>query len=222
MTDAAAADLPHLLSHERVLHTIAEELTGRFAGVYSPETVERYVFESYGLLAATATVPNHLAPLTKKFAADRLVAAAQTQGAFVKDVPEVLFVCVHNAGRSQMAAALLDHYAAGKVHVRSAGSAPGDQVNPAVVEAMAEVGLDLSKEFPKPLTDDVVQAADVVITMGCGDACPVYLGKRYLDWELDDPAGKPLEEIRPIRDEIDRRVQGLLAELVDPAPSAAR
>ncbi|MGZ4665370.1 MAG: arsenate reductase ArsC [Frankiaceae bacterium] len=120
-----------------------------------------------------------------------------------------------------MAAALLDHYAAGRVHVRSAGSTPGDQVNPAVIEAMAEVGLDLSKEFPKPLTDDVVQAADVVITMGCGDACPIYLGKRYLDWELDDPAGKPLEEIRPIRDEIDRRVQELLAELVAPAPGAA-
>jgi len=221
MTDAAA-DLPHLLSHERVLHTVADELSGRFTGVFSPETVERYVFESYGLLAVTATVPNHLATLTKRFAADRLVAAAQIQGAIVKDVPEVLFVCVHNAGRSQMAAALLDHYAAGKVHVRSAGSAPGEHVNPAVVEAMAEVGLDLSKEFPKPLTDDVVQAADVVITMGCGDACPVYLGKRYLDWELDDPAGKPVEDVRPIRDEIDRRVQGLLAELMDPAPSTAR
>ena len=133
----------------------------------------------------------------------------------MKDVPEVLFVCVHNAGRSQMAAALLDHHAAGKVHAWSAGSAPGEQVNPAVVKAMAEIGLDLSQEFPKPLTDDVVQAADVVITMGCGDACPVYLGKRYLDWELDDPAGKPLQEVRPIRDEIDRRVQKLLAELVD-------
>jgi protein-tyrosine-phosphatase len=221
MTDAAA-DLPRLLSHERVLHTVADELSGRFTGVFSPETVERYVFESYGLLAVTATVPNHLATLTKRFAADRLVAAAQIQGAIVKDVPEVLFVCVHNAGRSQMAAALLDHYAAGKVHVRSAGSSPGEHVNPAVVEAMAEVGLDLSKEFPKPLTDDVVQAADVVITMGCGDACPVYLGKRYLDWELDDPAGKPVEDVRPIRDEIDRRVQGLLAELMDPAPSTAR
>jgi arsenate reductase len=166
------------------------------------------------LLAATATVPHHLAALPKRFAADRLVAVGQSQGALVKDVPEVLFVCVHNAGRSQMAAALLDHYSAGRVQVRSAGSAPGEQVNPAVVEAMAEVGLDLSQEFPKPLTDDVVQAADVVITMGCGDACPVYLGKRYLDWELDDPAGKPLQEIRPIRDEIDRRVHGLLAELV--------
>ncbi|HVF76381.1 MAG TPA: arsenate reductase ArsC [Acidimicrobiales bacterium] len=127
--------------------------------------------------------------------------------------PEVLFVCVHNAGRSQMAAALLDHHAGGSVVVRSAGSAPADTVNPAVVEVMAEVGLDLSKEFPKPLTDDAVRAADVVITMGCGDACPFYPGKRYLDWQLDDPAGRPAEAVRAIRDEIDRRVRSLLDEL---------
>ena len=132
----------------------------------------------------------------------------------MSDVPEVLFVCIHNAGRSQMAAALLDHHAQGRVRVRSAGSAPADQVNPAVVEALAEVGLDISKEFPKPLTDDAVQAADAVISMGCGDACPFYPGKRYLDWKLDDPAGRPIEEVRPIRDEIDRRVRELLAELV--------
>jgi arsenate reductase (thioredoxin) len=135
----------------------------------------------------------------------------------VKDTPEVLFVCVHNAGRSQMAAALLDRRAGGRVHVRSAGSAPADEINPSVAAAMAEVGLDLSREFPKPLTDDVVRAADVVVTMGCGDACPVYPGKRYLDWELDDPAGLGLEEVRAIRDEIDRRVQELLAELVGSA-----
>jgi arsenate reductase (thioredoxin) len=131
----------------------------------------------------------------------------------MKPVPEVLFVCVHNAGRSQMAAALLSDRAQGRVHVRSAGSDPTDQINPAVVAAMQEVGLDLSQEFPKPLSDESVQAADVVITMGCGDACPIYPGKRYLDWELDDPAGKPLEEVRPIRDEIDRRVKILLDEL---------
>ncbi len=130
--------------------------------------------------------------------------------------PEVLFVCVHNAGRSQMAAALLDHRAAGQVRVRSAGSEPADRINPAVVEVMSELGLDISKEFPKPLTDDAVRAADVVITMGCGDACPAYPGKRYLDWELDDPAGRSIEEVRPIREEIDRRVQALLAELVGP------
>jgi arsenate reductase (thioredoxin) len=132
----------------------------------------------------------------------------------VKTAPEVLFVCVHNAGRSQMAAGLLDHHAAGAVHVRSAGSAPAHEINPAVREAMAEIGLDISREFPQPLTDDVVQAADVVITMGCGDACPIYPGKRYLDWNLEDPAGKTLEQIRPIRDDIDTRVQALLAELV--------
>ena len=129
-------------------------------------------------------------------------------------VPEVLFVCIHNAGRSQMAAGLLDDRSRGRVRVRSAGSQPADQLNPAVVAAMAEVGLDISREFPKPLTDEAVRTADVVITMGCGDACPFFPGKRYLDWELEDPAGKPLATVRRIRDEIDARVQALLAELV--------
>ncbi|WP_020393241.1 arsenate reductase ArsC [Kribbella catacumbae] len=129
-------------------------------------------------------------------------------------VPEVLFVCIHNAGRSQMAAALLDHHAAGRVVVRSAGSQPADQLNPAVVAAMAELGLDISKEFPKPLTDDAVKASDVVITMGCGDECPYYPGKQYLDWKLEDPAGQGIDAVRPIRDEIDTRVRALLAELV--------
>jgi len=129
--------------------------------------------------------------------------------------PVVLFVCVHNAGRSQMAAALLERYAEGRVDVRSAGSEPADQINPAVVEVMAEEGLDISKEFPKMLTDGVVQEADVVITMGCGDACPFYPGKRYEDWDLTDPAGKVVEEVRPIRDEIDRRVRELADELLN-------
>jgi arsenate reductase len=128
-------------------------------------------------------------------------------------IPTVLFVCVHNAGRSQMAAALLAHHARGAVKVRSAGSEPADRINPAVREVMAEIGIDLSAEQPKRLTTDAVQASDVVITMGCGDACPVFPGKRYLDWELTDPAGKSVEEIRPIRDEIDARVQALLIEL---------
>jgi arsenate reductase len=127
--------------------------------------------------------------------------------------PTVLFVCVHNAGRSQMAAALLDSHARGRVRVLSAGSAPVDEVNPAVVAAMAELGLDLSQEFPKPLTTEAVQESDVVITMGCGDACPVFPGKRYLDWQLEDPAGQGLDAVRPIRDEIDRRVRDLLADL---------
>lgn len=128
-------------------------------------------------------------------------------------IPHVLFVCTHNAGRSQMAAALLDHEAAGRVRVSSAGSQPAGQLNPAVVAAMAEIGLDISREFPKPLSAGKVQAADIVITMGCGDACPVYPGKRYLDWELPDPAGLALNEVRPIRDEIGRRVEALLAEI---------
>jgi arsenate reductase (thioredoxin) len=129
------------------------------------------------------------------------------------DIPEVLFVCTHNAGRSQMAAALLDHQAAGRVRVTSAGSQPADQLNPAVVQAMAEIGLDISREFPKPLTTDKVQAADVVITMGCGDACPIYPGKRYEDWDLPDPAGLGLAAVRPIRDAIRNRVQALVNEL---------
>ena len=131
----------------------------------------------------------------------------------MNESPTVLFVCVHNAGRSQMAAALLDRESGGRVRVMSAGSTPADEIHPGVVQAMNEVGLDLSKDFPKPLTDEAVRAADVVITMGCGDACPIYPGKRYLDWDLPDPAGKPLDEVRTIRDEIERRVLGLMAEL---------
>lgn len=147
-------------------------------------------------------------------ARERLATVAKSETPVSERVPEVLFVCVHNAGRSQMAAGLLDLRAKGSVHVRSAGSAPADSINPAVVEAMAEIGIDLAREFPKPLTDDVVRASDVVVTMGCGDACPIYPGKRYVDWELADPAGKSLDDVRAIRDEIDGRVQALLAELV--------
>ena len=190
-----------------------EDLHGEFRGIYSLETVERFVDESMDRMSGARVVD--LIPLfVHRFARERLRALAQAQGAIVRDVPEVLFVCVHNAGRSQMAAALLDHHAKGKVHVRSAGSAPGDRINPAVVAAMDEWGIDLSREFPKPLTDEFVKAADAVITMGCGDACPIYPGKRYEDWELQDPAGQPVEVVRRIRDDIDGRVQQLLADLV--------
>jgi protein-tyrosine-phosphatase len=138
------------------------------------------------------------------------------------DVPEVLFVCTHNAGRSQMAAALLNEQAAGQIRVTSAGSQPASELNPAVVQAMAEIGLDISAEFPKPLTTGKVQAADIVITMGCGDACPVYPGKQYLEWDLPDPAGLTIEQIRPIRDEISARVRTLISDLdalsVGPGP----
>jgi arsenate reductase (thioredoxin) len=140
----------------------------------------------------------------------------------VTDTPEVLFVCVHNAGRSQMAAALLDLYAAGRVTVRSAGSQPAESLDPAVVEALAELDLDVSQEYPKPLTDDVARAADVLVTMGCGDACPVYPGTRSLDWDLEDPAGQPLDRVRAIRDDIDGRVRELLTELVPDVPLPTR
>jgi arsenate reductase len=129
-------------------------------------------------------------------------------------IPEVLFVCVHNAGRSQMAAALLDHYAAGRVQVRSAGSTPSGEINPGVIAVMDEVGIDLSSEFPKPLSTEAVEAADVVVTMGCGDACPIFPGKRYIDWELPDPSGMPIEGIRPIRDRLDELVRELLGSLI--------
>ena len=186
-----------------------ESLHEEFRGIYSLETIERYVNESIDRLSG-ARVVDFIPLFVHRFAREQLRALAQAEGAIIKDVPEVLFVCVHNAGRSQMAAALLDHHAKGKVHVRSAGSAPGDRINPAV----AEWGIDLSKEFPKPLTDDFVRAADVVVTMGCGDACPIYPGKRYEDWELQDPAGQPVEVVRRIRDDIDTRVQQLLTELI--------
>ncbi|MFC5291250.1 low molecular weight phosphatase family protein [Actinokineospora guangxiensis] len=133
----------------------------------------------------------------------------------MSDTPEVLFVCVHNAGRSQMAAALLQHYALGRVAVRSAGSAPAEKVNPAAAQVLAELGLDITAEVPSKLSTADVEAADVVITMGCGDTCPVFPGKRYLDWQLDDPAGQGVDAVRPIRDDIDRRVRALLAELLD-------
>jgi protein-tyrosine-phosphatase len=187
-------------------------LTEEFAGIFSPETVEEVLHDSV-LRWRDAPIQTYVPVLAERFSRGRLKAVAQAGGQIAKEVPEVLFVCVHNAGRSQMAAALLDHHAKGRVHVRSAGSTPADEINPAVVAAMDEIGLDLSKEFPKPLTTEVVEAADVVVTMGCGDACPVFPGKRYLDWELPDPSGRSVEEVRVIRQEIDDRVRGLLTEL---------
>jgi arsenate reductase len=200
------------------LHAVARRLGAEFVGVFSPETIDRYLQESADRFA-DAPIRDYIPIMAERFARERLRALAQVEGSIVKQVPEVLFVCVHNAGRSQMAAALLDHHADGRVHVRSAGSEPANQINPAVVEALDEVGIDIGKEFPKPLTDEVVQAADVVVTMGCGDACPIYPGKRYLDWELEDPTNKPIEQVRPIRDQIDQHVRDLLAELVTEASS---
>jgi arsenate reductase (thioredoxin) len=191
----------------------AKALVAEFAGVFSEQTISRYIAESLDLLGGSR-IDVFVPVLAHRFARERLRALAQAEGAITKEQPEVLFICVHNAGRSQMAAGLVKLRSEGRVHVRSAGSAPGDEINPAVVEAMTELGVDMSEEFPKPLTDEVVRAADVVITMGCGDACPIYPGKRYEDWELDDPAGRDLEAVRRIRDEIDERVQRLVAELL--------
>ncbi|MBA3430556.1 MAG: arsenate reductase ArsC [Actinobacteria bacterium] len=199
-------------SDEMVSH-ICRQLAVEFAGTFSPETIQRFVSESFDSLNK-ARVQAFVPLFIHRFTRERLRAAGQAEGVIVKEVPEVLFVCVHNAGRSQMAAALLDRAAGGRVHVRSAGSTPANEIHAGVREVMAEIGVDMAQEFPKPLTDEVVRAADVVITMGCGDACPVYPGKKYFDWELEDPANRPMDEVRPIRDEIDRRVRGLLEELV--------
>ena len=190
----------------------AARLAEEFRGVFSEETIARYIAESLDLLG-NSRISNFVPVLAHRFARQRLRALAQVEGKMTKDAPEVLFVCVHNAGRSQMAAGLVKLRAEGRVHVRSAGSAPGDEINPAVITAMRELGVDMSEEFPKPLTDEVVRAADVVITMGCGDACPVYPGKRYEDWTLDDPAGQDIETVRRIRDDIDARVRRLIEEL---------
>ena len=191
----------------------AAALEDEFRGVFSQETIERFLADSLETLGGSRI--NVFVPvLAHRFARERLRALGQAEGTVAKELPEVLFVCVQNAGRSQMAAGLVKLRSGGRIHVRSAGSMPADQINPHAVAALAELGVDLSEEFPKPLTDEVVRAADVVITMGCGDACPIYPGKRYEDWELDDPAGQDLETVRRIRDDIDERVHRLVAELL--------
>jgi arsenate reductase (thioredoxin) len=195
------------------INQAADRLAEEFAGVFSQETIARYMAESQDLLGE-ASISVYVPVLAHRFTRERLKALAQAEGMVTKEQPEVLFVCVHNAGRSQMAAGLVKLRSQGRIHVRSAGSTPAGSVNPAAVEALEELGVDMSEEFPKPLTDEVVRAADVVITMGCGDACPIYPGKRYEDWELDDPEGQDLEAVRRIRDDIDQRVQKLVGELL--------
>ena len=193
------------------IRKLGEALADEFAGIFARETIERFITESADLLSMSK-VQNYVPVLAHRFARERLKALAQAEGTITKDQPEVLFVCVQNAGRSQMAAGLVKLRSEGRIHVRSAGSAPGEDINPVAVQAMEELGVDMGEEFPKPLTDEVVRAADVVITMGCGDACPIYPGKRYEDWELEDPAEKDLETVRRIRDDLDRRVRALVAE----------
>jgi arsenate reductase (thioredoxin) len=192
----------------------ARRLAREFEGVFSRETIERFMAESTDLLGE-ARINVFVPVLAHRFTRERLRALAQVEGKLSKVQPEVLFVCVHNAERSQMAAGLVKLRSAGRIHVRSAGSTPGEEINPAVIVVMHELGVDMSEEFPKPLTDEFVRAADVVITMGCGDACPIYPGKRYEDWDLDDPAGQDVATVRRIRDEIDVRVQRLVAGLLE-------
>lgn len=206
---------------DSLLDSIAADLAPMFAGVFGPETVREHVGEAFDRIADQARIQTYLPILTGRIARDQLVRlAAEQENIRVTTTPEVLFVCVHNQGRSQMAAALLHHHARGRVHVRSAGSAPADSVNPAVVEVMAELDIDISQNFPKKLLTEDVAASDVVITMGCGDACPIFPGKRYEDWALADPSGQGPDAVRAIRDEIDQRVRALLSELVPDAQTA--
>ena len=200
---------------ERMVKTAATSLEAEFGGMFDAETIERFVRAGYDRFAAHGTVPD-LPLRAEGFARRRLRALARVEG-HTDGTPTVLFLCVHNAGRSQMALGFFQHLAGDRATAWSGGSEPGREINPSAIAAMAERGIDISREFPKPWTDEIVRAADVVITMGCGDACPVFPGKRYLDWELDDPAGKGLEDVRPVRDEIERRVRGLLDELGVPA-----
>jgi arsenate reductase (thioredoxin) len=199
---------------QRHVNQAAAGLAEEFKGVFSEETIARYISDSLDLLG-NSRINVFVPVLAHRFARERLRALAQLEGKMTKEAPEVLFVCVHNAGRSQMAAGLVKLRSEGRIHVRSAGSTPGEEINPAVIAVMNEIGVDMSEEFPKPLTDEVVRAADVVITMGCGDACPIYPGKKYEDWELDDPNGQDVATVRGIRDEIDARVQRLISELVE-------
>lgn len=193
----------------------AEKLQAVFKDQLSLETIERYVFESYALLDAKSEVKVYLPSLAERFSRDRLYALLKSTSESTSAVKDILFVCVHNSGRSQMAAGFMSKLGGDRVVVRSAGSAPKESISLTVIEAMAEVDIDISQEFPKPLTDEVVRASDAVITMGCGDACPIYPGKRYEDWVLDDPAGQDIDAVRQIRDQIKGRVETLLAELLD-------
>lgn len=207
---------PITLDQEVALKAAAARLAGEFETTFGAETIERLLRSSYDELAGKATMPNYLPLLAERFARQRLHALARVENASHDGRPLVLFLCTHNAGRSQMALGFFQHHAADAAVAWSGGSEPGNQINPTAVAAMAERGIDISGQYAKPWTDEVVQAADVVITMGCGDACPIFPAKRYEEWTLDDPAGLPIEDVREIRDDIEHRVLTLLAQLGAP------
>jgi protein-tyrosine-phosphatase len=201
------------------LREAAERLKRRFDGQLNTETIERFLGDSLDTLVQRAHTSTWVPLLAERFARDRLRALVRLDSRDVTLKPSVLFLCVHNAGRSQMAAGWMRHLGGDGVDVFSGGSEPAESVNQAAVAAMAEKGIDISAEIPQPWADEIVRAADVVVTMGCGDACPVFPGKRYVDWELEDPSGKTLEEVRPIRDELEQRIRVLMTELGIPESS---
>lgn len=209
------------LDQEVALKTAATRLERQFEGTFNVETIQRFLLSSYDQFAGRASVTTFLPLLAERFAKQRLSALARVEGKHLDGKPTVLFLCVHNAGRSQMALGFFEHYAGENAVAWSGGSEPGDEVNSEAIAAMTERGIDISHEYPKPWTDEVVRAADVVITMGCGDACPIFPGKRYEEWVLADPEGRSAAEIRPIRDEIERRVLTLLQEIEVPAQHRA-
>jgi protein-tyrosine-phosphatase len=209
------------LEQQLAIRQTAVVLQRRWQGQMNVETIERFMAESIEMVLPSARVTTWVPVLVERLTNDRLRAVLRLETDRSDLAPSVLFLCVHNAGRSQMAAGWMRHLGGERVDVFSGGSDPGAGLNQGAVAAMAEKGIDISGELPQPWTDEFVRAADVIVTMGCGDACPVYPGRRYLDWELDDPVGRPLEEIRPIRDEIERRVRALLEDLgVEPQPTA--
>jgi protein-tyrosine-phosphatase len=201
-----------------LIRSVADRLRGEFEGVFATETIQRFMADSYGALSG-ARVKGFVPLFVERYTRQRLRALARVEGKTVTDRPMVVFLCVHNAGRSQMAAGWMQHLAGDAAEVFSGGSDPAGEVNHAAVEAMAEIGIDIASEFPKPWTDEIVRAADVVVTMGCGDSCPIFPATRYHDWEIRDPAGLPVEDVRPIRDELGERVRDLMADLRIPPRS---
>jgi len=201
------------IDQQLALRTAAAKLSDEFAEIYGPETIERFLHSSYDQFANQSSIVQFLPLLAERFARQRLHALAKVEGKRHDGKPVALFLCVHNAGRSQMALGFFQHLAGDKAVGWSGGSEPVISINPAAIEAMAERGIDITGEYPKPWTDEVVRAADVIVTMGCGDACPIFPGIRYENWDLDDPAGLTVADVRPIRDEIERRVRQLLDEM---------